>query len=102
MAGKASKSATASGKAGGKKRLSRAQRLHKSGGQDHPILMKNKHGRIVSKSRSKKGSKSAWMQAVKLARSQLGIKGFQVVGGDTETGQMLYARARKIYDAPHH
>merc|ERR1719263_2646247 len=49
------------------------------GGLSKSSLVKNKNGRIVSKTRSLKGKKSPWIAAVKAARSALKIKGFAAI-----------------------
>ena len=91
------KRSAASRKASGiKKHPSRAQRYRRSQGND-PVLTKNKHGRIVSRSRSNRGEKSAWIKAVQQARKELGVVGFQVVGGNTAIGKKLYERAKKLH-----
>merc|ERR1712004_65593 len=66
-------------------------------------LIKNKHGRIVSKARSAHAKKSfassglkAWCDAVKAARKALNLKGFVAVGGKSATGKALYAKAKAL------
>merc|ERR1711904_64516 len=56
-------------------------------------LVKNKHGRIVSKKMSLRGSKSKWIDAVMKARKALGTKGFAAV----KKGTPLYTKAKSIY-----
>merc|ERR1719382_1203686 len=77
-----------------------------SGGLTAAQLMKNKHGRVVSKaasaSRKKayKGSTAeSWIKAVMAARKELGIKGFCGIGGKTAQGKALYAKAKAIFTA---
>jgi hypothetical protein len=67
------------------------------GGLSKGDLTKNKHGRVVSKKKSAFGKKSKWIAAVGTARRQLGVKGFQAVGGKSATGQALLKKARSIY-----
>merc|ERR1719309_1536016 len=67
------------------------------GGLKKSDLTKNKHGRVVSKKKSAFGQKSKFIKAVMLARKQLGIKGFQAVGGKTAKGQALLKKARSLY-----
>merc|ERR1719359_2486773 len=60
------------------------------GGLKASDLTKNKHGRVVSKSRSAFAKKSPWMAAVKKARAALKIKGFVAI----KKGSPLYVKAR--------
>ena len=55
-------------------------------------LIKNKHGRVVSKKQSAQGKKNTWMIAVKKARAALKIKGFVAVKKGTE----LYKKAKEL------
>merc|ERR1712204_63300 len=66
-------------------------------------LMKNKTGKIVSKAASARSKKAfansalkKWGDAVKRARTQLGISGFCAVNGETAQGKALYAKAQSI------
>merc|ERR1719171_2089397 len=73
-----------------------------SGGLTKAHLTKNKNGKIVSKKQSAAGKKafkhiSKWTAAVNKARKQLGVKGFQAVGGKSAKGQALLKKARSIY-----
>merc|ERR1712183_1001784 len=56
-------------------------------------LVKNKHGKVVSKKQSLKGKKSPWIAAVGAARKALGVKGFCAV----KKGSALYAKAKALY-----
>merc|ERR1719245_872083 len=59
------------------------------GGLKKSDLVKNKHGRVVSKKRSqqaKSGKASKWIAAVAKARAALKIKGFAAVGGKSSQG----------------
>merc|ERR1719203_1883284 len=76
------------------------------GGITKDGLVKNKYGKIVSKKGSAvrkkfyKGSRfEAWINAVKAARKELGIKGLVTVNGASPEGKSLYARAKVIYGA---
>merc|ERR1719446_1358959 len=75
------------------------------GGLTKEKLTKNKAGKVVSKAASaaakKKYAKSIglWNKAVMTARKELGIKGFQAVGGKTAQGKALYAKAKSLYKA---
>merc|ERR1719235_717774 len=66
---------------------------HTKGGLTKTSLVKNKSGRIVSKTRSLKAKKSPWIAAVKAARSALKIKGFAAI----KKGTPLYAKAKELY-----
>merc|ERR1712047_34278 len=66
-------------------------------------LVKNKLGKIVSKKQSARMKKQyatsgfkKWIDACKLARKQLGIKGFAPVGGKTAQGKALYAKVKAL------
>merc|ERR1712241_1033579 len=76
-----------------------------SGGLTKDKLTKNKAGKVVSKAASAaskiryaKGL-GLWTKAVMPARKELGIKGFQAVGGKTAQGKALYAKAKSLYNA---
>merc|ERR1711933_104564 len=73
------------------------------GGLTKDTLIKSKSGKIVSKAASARAKKAfaqsalkKWCDAVKLARKQLGIKGFCAVNGKTAQGKALYAKAKAI------
>merc|ERR1711944_53306 len=66
-------------------------------------LIKNKAGRIVSKSRSALAKRNfgnsglkAWCDAVKAARKALNLTGFVAIGGKSATGKALYAKAKSL------
>ena len=63
-----------------------------NGGLTASSLIKNKHGRVVSKKKSLKGKKNAWMLAVSKARKELKIKGFCAVKKGTE----FYKKAKSF------
>merc|ERR1711988_2065411 len=56
-------------------------------------LMKNKHGKIVSKKNSARGKKNPWIAAVNAARAALKTKGFKAV----KKGTPLYTKAKSLY-----
>eukprot|EP00927_Polykrikos_kofoidii_P035328 TRINITY_DN2990_c0_g1_i9.p1 TRINITY_DN2990_c0_g1~~TRINITY_DN2990_c0_g1_i9.p1 ORF type:complete len:150 (-),score=24.30 TRINITY_DN2990_c0_g1_i9:238-687(-) len=67
-------------------------------------LIKNKRGKIVSKTSSAgarqryEGSKlQKWVQAVKVARKQLALTGYVGLNSPTPEGRALYAKAKAIY-----
>merc|ERR1712178_488097 len=68
-------------------------------------LTKDKAGKVVSKARSAASKKmyakgiGLWNKAVMTARKELGIKGFQAVGGKSAQGKALYAKAKSLYKA---
>merc|ERR1712098_72136 len=74
-----------------------------AGGLTKADLTRSKTGKIVSKKKSAFGKKqyskylAKWNAAVKSARKQLGVKGFQAVGGKSAKGQALLKKARSIY-----
>jgi hypothetical protein len=76
-----------------------------SGGLTKEDLLVNKRGRVVSKKKHEMGLVAqrkylqAWIDAVVSARESLGIKGMQPVGGESEAGQRLLAKARAIYES---
>ena len=80
---------------------SRAEVMHgvakaTSGGLTKSKLTKGKDGSIKSKAMKKRGKEDhlkAWREAVKKARKNLGIDGFQALSKDSE----LYKEAKKIY-----
>merc|ERR1712199_56080 len=71
-----------------------------SGGLTKDKLTKNKAGKVVSKAMSAAAKKryakgiGLWNKAVQTARKELGIKGFQAVGGKSAQGKALYAKAK--------
>merc|ERR1712176_759619 len=96
------KSQVAKGKRA-KSSVFRGTKVKTSGGLTKDKLVKNKHGKVVSKAASaaakKRGSLTAWGKAVAAARKQLNIKGFVAVGGKTAQGKALYAKAKSLYKA---
>merc|ERR1712072_707520 len=67
------------------------------GGLTKAMITRNKHGRYVSKKKSARGKKNAWMKAVARARRALKVKGFCPVGGKSAAGKRLLAKARGFY-----
>merc|ERR1719479_880237 len=73
-------------------------------GMTKASLIKNKSGRIVSKTRSalakqkfNNSALKAWCDAIKAARkAALNLTGFVAVGGKTATGKALYAKAKAL------
>merc|ERR1719433_2173902 len=66
-------------------------------------LVKNKHGKIVSKKQSARAKKNfansalaAWSVACKKARKELGITGFVAIGGKSGKGKALYAKVKSL------
>merc|ERR1719324_878132 len=62
------------------------------GGLKATDLVKNKHGRVVSKKQSARGKANPWIIAVKKARAALKIKGFSAV----KKGTPLYIKAKEF------
>merc|ERR1711881_78587 len=82
----------------GKGRLAKAMVFKGSkaktvGGLTKGMITRNKHGRYVSKKKSARGKKNAWMKAVARARRALKVKGFCPVGGKSAAGKRLLAKA---------
>ena len=66
-------------------------------------LTKNKSGKIVSKKASARSKRAyatsgikKWADAVKAARTALGLTGFVAVGGKSAAGKALYAKAKSM------
>merc|ERR1712178_465429 len=70
----------------------RGSKAKTSGGLTAKDLIKNKHGRVVSKKQSARGKANPWMFAVKKARAALKIKGFSAV----KKGTPLYTKAKEF------
>merc|ERR1739848_98389 len=87
---------------GAKARVFRGSKAKTSGGLRKSSLIKNKHGKVVSKKAHAHGKKAyknvaKFANAVKAARKALGIKGFVPIGGKTSKGQALLKKARSLY-----
>merc|ERR1711878_35762 len=72
-------------------------------GMTKASLIKNKAGKIVSKTRSALAKRNfnssalkAWCDAVKAARKALNLTGFVAIGGKSATGKALYAKAKSL------
>merc|ERR1711912_66977 len=63
------------------------------GGLTAKDLIKNKHGRVVSKKASAAKKNSPWIVAVKKARAALKIKGFCAI----KKGTPLYLKAKEFF-----
>merc|ERR1712066_850251 len=81
----------------------RGKKEKTSGGISASQLIKSKSWKIVSKKKSANSKKryassglKKWADACKLARKQLGIKGFTPVGGKTAAGKALYAKVKSL------
>merc|ERR1712086_208867 len=55
-------------------------------------LVKNKHGKVVSKKMSAKGKANSWIIACNKARAALKIKGFSLI----KKGTPLYKKAKEL------
>merc|ERR1711988_1150486 len=76
------------------KRLAFAGKIAKTKtGLSASDLVKNKHGKIVSKKKAAFGKKSPWIEAVMAARKALGVKGFAKI----KKGTPLYTKAKSLY-----
>merc|ERR1712124_157618 len=101
---KAMKSNVAKGKRA-KSSVFRGTKSKTSGGLTKDKLTRNKAGKVVSKAMSAAAKKryakgiGLWNKAVTTARKELGIKGFQAVGGKSAQGKALYAKAKSLYNA---
>merc|ERR1719506_2951489 len=62
------------------------------GGLKASDLIKNKHGRVVSKKMSAQSKKNTWIVAVKKARAALKIKGFCAI----KKGTPFYKKAKEF------
>merc|ERR1712151_1055394 len=94
-------SVVAKGK-GAKARVFSGKKSKTASGLTQDRLMKSKRGKVVSKKASaaskrnfEKGLKT-WNDAVKKAREELGLTGFQAIGGKSATGKALYAKAKSF------
>merc|ERR1711962_1248144 len=87
---------------GARARVFSGKKVRTSGGLKKSSLMRNKHGRVVSKKAHPQGKKAyknvqKFANAVKAARKALGVKGFVPIGGKTAKGQALLKKARSLY-----
>merc|ERR1719296_567472 len=66
-----------------KSQVYKGSKKHTVGGLTKSNIIRNKNGKYVSKKASARGKQSKWIKSVTAAKKQLGIKGFQVIGGKT-------------------
>merc|ERR1712238_307088 len=99
------KSVIAKGKMA-KAMVMRGSKEKTGGGLKKESLRKNKGGKIVSKKASDHAKKrydgsalQKWIKACQAARKELGLKGFQPMGGKTAQGRALYAKTKALYKA---
>ena len=71
----------------------RGSKVKTVGGMTAASLIKNKHGRVVSKKSSARAKKSLWIAAVTKARKALGVKGFVPI----KKGSPLYNKAKEFF-----
>merc|ERR1740129_2418465 len=90
-------------KKGAMKAMKKARKANTASGLTKANLLKNKSGKIVSKSRSQNSKKAyansaikKWAEAMKAARKALNLKGFVPMGGKTAQGKALYAKAKSL------
>merc|ERR1712112_470518 len=81
----------------------RGAKAKTSGGLKKSDLVRNKHGKVVSRKQSEAGKKkyaksglAKYANATKAARKALGIKGFCPIGGKTAKGQALLKKVRSL------
>merc|ERR1719471_2231362 len=86
-----------------KSKVFRGTKVKTASGLTKDKLIKNKHGRIVSKASSDLHKRlyatsgiKAWADAVKTARKALNLTGFVPIGGKSATGKALYAKAKAL------
>merc|ERR1719182_423256 len=72
----------------------RGSKVKTTGGLTAKDLIKNKHGRVVSKKASAHSKKSPWIQAVQKARKALKLTGFTAI----KKGTPLYTKAKEFYN----
>merc|ERR1719510_2027618 len=82
----------------------RGTKAKTSGGLKKSDLCRNKNGKVVSRKASEAAKKKyrknglgKWTAAVQKARKDLKIKGFCAVGGKSQKGKALLAKARSYY-----
>merc|ERR1711884_309715 len=103
---KAMKAMKVSKIARGKMRMSQVFKGRKektAGGLTKESLMRNSHGKLVSKAHSARAKKlcaistfGKYCEALKKARKELGITGFCAVNGKTAQGKALYAKIQSL------
>ena len=75
---------------------------HTAGGLKKDQLVKNKHGKIVSKKQQTHGKThfkaiQKWSESVSKAREHLGTEGFVAINGKSAEGKELYRVAKRIH-----
>merc|ERR1712066_265651 len=95
-------SVVAKGK-GAKARVFSGKKAKTQSGLTKDKLMRNRHGKVVSKAASASAKKKwvknglkAWSEAVKKARKELGLTGIVAIGGKSAAGKALYAKAKSL------
>ena len=88
-------------KVGKKWQVLTGSRVTTSGGLRKEDLMRNKHGKVVSKKMHAAGKRlfarvKNWNLAVSKAKEALRFKGFVAIGGRKPEGKALYAKAKAI------
>merc|ERR550537_1441588 len=71
------------------------------GGLKADMLIKNKHGKVVSKRRSAAGKRSyanikPWVEALMSARKALHVQGFHSINGKSLQGKALYFKTKSF------
>merc|ERR1711981_299718 len=72
------------------------------GGLTKSSLMRNKHGKVVSRKQSAMGRKAFkhiqdWTSSVKAARKALQFSGFVAINGKSHHGKALYAKSKALF-----
>jgi len=75
-----------------------------TGGLRAESLMRNKHGKVVSKKKSAANTRKSkhWIDSVLSARRQLNLDGFVAVNGKSAQGKALYLQAKAAYKEKRH
>ena len=71
-----------------------------AGGLRADGLMKNKHGKVVSKRQSAQNARKSkdWVDSIMTARQLLNMNGFVLVNGKSAQGKALYIKAKATYE----
>lgn len=91
------------GRLGSKLQVFRGTKAKTTGGLMKDSLVRNKHGRVVSKRLSENGKERfqknlrPWKEACMEARAAFNSKGFIAFNGKSLQGKALYAKAKAIY-----
>merc|ERR1719326_2056524 len=72
------------------------------GGLTSDMLIKNKHGKVVSKRKSAAGKRAyqnikPWTEALMSARKALHVQGFHAINGKSLQGKALYFKAKSFF-----